>query len=316
MTRVGILFLGGAKRVSMARKFVEAGRHADMHVDIYSYEKELAVPIALVGEVIEGLRWSDDNIYEHLIQVCRERGIRMVIPFVDGAVRVAAELARRYPSEIWAPCGRPDTAELMFDKVAAAAAFEAAGLPVPQTWRGGEYDGTPLIAKPRHGSASKGILPVNTAERLQRVLERGNEYLLQRRFDRRREYTVDCYATVADGRVIAVVPRERNEVAGGEVVRTTVRHFAEAEQLACQAITRLGLRGAVTVQLIQDLDTGSLYIMEINPRLGGGAVAAVCAGADLPAMMLAEAHGMEPHADEWTDCLVARYLDETVFFFE
>jgi len=34
-------------------------------------------------------------------------------------------------------------------------------------------------------------------------------------------------------------------------------------------------------------------IMEINPRLGGGAVAAVHAGADIPAMIISEALGFE-----------------------
>jgi biotin carboxylase len=68
------------------------------------------------------------------------------------------------------------------------------------------------------------------------------------------------------------------------------------------------------VQLINDLDDGRLMIMEINPRLGGGAVAAVHAGADLPAMILSEAMGREPEAcTDHADITVARYLDEAVF---
>jgi carbamoyl-phosphate synthase large subunit len=201
----------------------------------------------------------------------------------------------------------------MFDKVAAAAEFERLGLPIPKTYHAGDPC-LRLIAKPRHGSASQGIHSINSIDQLDDVLIHANDYLIQERIDNRRELTVDCYVSVKSGRITAVVPRVRNEVIGGEVSRTTVIHHKEADDLVRRTLSATGLRGAVTVQLINDLDDDRLMIMEINPRLGGGAVAAVHAGADIPAMIISEALGFEPEAClRYNDITVARYLDEVVF---
>mgnify|MGYP001035109838 FL=1 len=82
-----------------------------------------------------------------------------------------------------------------------------------------------------------------------------------------------------------------------------------------RALSAIGLRGAVTVQLIRDDDTGRLYIMEINPRLGGGAVCSVHAGADIPGMILDEAMGVTCHRAPYRPGTeIARYLQEVVFF--
>jgi carbamoyl-phosphate synthase large subunit len=310
---IGVLFLGGAKRVSMARKFKAAGARMGCEVRIYSYEMTTEVPIALEGTVIVGKRWRDADLYEHLHEVCAANNISVLVPFVDAAVGVAAEYVQRYPGEAFAPTGTRDRAELMFDKVAAAAEFERLGLPIPKTYHAGDPC-LRLIAKPRHGSASQGIRTINSIDQLDDVLAHSADYLIQERIDNRRELTVDCYVSTHSGHITAVVPRVRDEVSGGEVSRTTVLHYPEAEALVRRTLQATGLRGAVTVQLINDLDDGRLMIMEINPRLGGGAVAAVHAGADLPAMILSEATGREPEAcTDHADITVARYLDEAVF---
>lgn len=310
---IGVLFLGGAKRVSMARKFKAAGKRMGYEVRIFSYEINAQVPIACEGAVIVGKRWRDADVYDHIHQVCIDNDIRVVVPFVDAAVGVAAELTARYPHDIFAPTGTREQAELMFDKVAAAAEFERLQLPIPRTYHAGDPC-LRLIAKPRHGSASQGIRTINSIDQLDDALIHANDYLIQERIDNRRELTVDCYVSLLSARITAVVPRVRDEVTGGEVSRTTVLHFPEAEALVRRTLQATNLRGAVTVQLIQDLDDNRLMIMEINPRLGGGAVAAVAAGADIPAMILSEALGREAEAClGYSDVVVARYFDEVVF---
>ena len=89
---IGILFLGGAKRVSMARHFKAAALARGLRPRIYSYEMTADVPIAIEGEVIIGKRWRDEDVVADIIGVCRDRGISVVIPFVDGAVAVAAAM--------------------------------------------------------------------------------------------------------------------------------------------------------------------------------------------------------------------------------
>lgn len=314
LNTVAILFLGGAKRVSMARLFKEAAARMGYGCEIYSYEIDACVPVACEARIIGGRRWADADIQEHLHDTVVRYGIRIIVPFVDGAVAVAAAYAAAHPGEVFVPSGDAAIAEAMFDKVRSAGLFEQAGLPVPRTY----VPGDPcmrLIAKPRHGSASKGIVEISSVEALDDILLKRDNYLIQERIDRREELTVDCYVSVADGRVLAVSPRRRNVTVGGEVSDTETVDIPQAVELTSRTLTALGLRGAVTVQFIRDLDVdGRLLIMEINPRLGGGAVCSVIAGADIPSLIIAEALGLPvgPMAAA-PGVRICRYMQEVVF---
>lgn len=313
MKRLNLLFLGGAKRVSMARMFREAGRLVDCEVGIVSYELSPTVPIASEGPVVVGLRWNDPGLYDDLRRVCAECQIDIVVPFVDAAVGVAARLRDSAGVGIFTPVGDADVTDTMFDKVRSNEAFIAAGIPVPELWPA--CSDFPLIAKPRCGSASRGIEVIDSETALGRVASSG-DYLIQRYIANREEYTVDCYVTLG-GDIEIVSPRRRLEVVGGEVQSTVTVDDPEIVGMTRRALSALQLRGAVTVQFMRDLDTGRLLIMEVNPRLGGGAVCTVHAGANLPLAILCDALGRPLPDDARTPrpaTLITRYPCEVPFY--
>ena len=81
-------------------------------------------------------------------------------------------------------------------------------------------------------------------------------------------------------------------------------------------LTALHLRGAVTLQFIHDLTTHRFLLMEINPRLGGGVICSICAGADIASMIIEESEDINalPRHD-WRDkTLMARYFKEVIFY--
>lgn len=311
--RLGVLFLGGAKRVVMARMFKDACRRRGLECQITGYELDAHSALACEADIVEGLRWSDPAIFADLDRVVEEKEIDIVIPFVDGAVGIAAEyVAKHATTDVFCPVGARATADTMFDKVAAAELFERLGLPIPATYRPGSPCSR-LIAKPRYGSASKGIMAIDSLRQLYEVP--AGKYLIQQRFDNREEITVDCYVGVSTGQIAAVSPRLRCEVAGGEVVRTETFADADADAIVRRALVAIGLRGAVTVQLLRDLDTDRLMIMEINPRLGGGAVASVHAGVDLPGLIIDDAMGSPLATQRATPGVeTVRYLSDMVFY--
>lgn len=310
---IRILMLGGAKRVSIARMFQQAASRMGVHAEIFSYELSATVPIAACGEVIIGKRFGDPDILDDLHRVVDSYGINVMIPFVDPAVGVAAAYRERYHDSVFVPTGERILAESMFDKCRSAAIFEEAGLPIPMTYHGGPVT-FPLIAKPRNGSASKGIRMIDTTDDIKSLPMPADRYLIQQRIDDRDEISIDCYVSMLDGEVLAAVTRMRLEVIGGEASHTMTFHDAEAEELAAHTLHSLGLRGAVTIQLIRDRKDGRLMIMEINPRLGGGAVCAVHAGADIPGMIISEAIGQKPSRASWEAGVeITRYMQEVAF---
>lgn len=305
---ISLLMLGGAKRVSMARHFSRAAESLGYELKLYSYELSGMVPISSVATIIEGKRWCDPDVISHLHHVVVQYEIDVMVPFVDGAVEVVA----RYPfNDCYAPVCQPALAAIMFDKVVAAELFARERLPIPRTYLKGAPQ-FPLIAKPRLGSASRGLKIVRSSTDF-RAIDL-SQYLVQEYIEQRREYTVDCFVA-QDSTVIATVARERLETAGGEVTRTVTVHRDDIIELSRDILSRLNLTGAVTLQFLQDVRDNRLLLMEINPRLGGGAVSAVAAGADIPMFILKEALKQPLEiCDSWSSgTLIARYLEETVF---
>lgn len=312
MKDINILMLGGAKRVSVATKIALMAYRMDMRANLYSWELSEILPIASVAEIVKGGRWNDPDILEQLHKVVKEKNIDMIIPFVDGAIGVTARYIKKY-NDVWTPVGNYAGVEDMFDKKIAAEKFLEAGLPIPQTYTGNNI-AFPLIAKPRKGSASAGIRIVGNGEELKSLPLPVSEYLLQEYIPDAEEITVDCYRTVS-GKIIAVVPRIRLEVLGGEATRTRTINSPEIEKLSRIALEKLDLRGAVTIQYLRSRLDGKVMLMEINPRLGGGVVCSIHAGANFPEYILADATGQEIEAcTDWRkDVEIVRYMQEVVF---
>lgn len=310
-----ILMLGGSKRVSMGEQLIRAGRELDLDVQIFSHELDRRQPIASIGKVIVGKRYDDEGAIPEINDLIKSIQADVILPFIDPAIKIAGLCKQKYP-HLFAPLSPIEVSEKMFDKVEAAKEFERCGLPIPETYsiENLQY---PAIFKPRRGSASKGIKVMENEDDLKAAkIANPEDYLIQKYIAKREEFTLDCYIGEHDGEIKCVVPRQRIETAGGEVVRTITCRIPQLISLGHKTIEALGLRGAVTLQFILDKETGEFLLMEINPRLGGGVICSICAGADIAKMILLDAlHEPVPKANVWRDgALMTRYFKEVMFF--
>lgn len=309
---INILFLGGAKRVSVARHFMETGLNMGHTVKIFSYELDNKVPIASIGKVIVGKKWKDENIVKDLKDVIDKNRISIVLAFVDPAISILCELGKLCP-DVFIPVSDLDICKIMFDKVLSARWFGEHNISQPSPFSNVSEYKYPVILKPRLGSASKGIVICKSRSELSDL--DFNEYLAQEYIENHTEYSVDCYVS-KDGIITSMVPRIRLETAGGEAVRSmTVRD----EVIICQSEKILNggqFRGPVTIQFIKDNNTGKVYVMEINPRLGGGVVTSIGAGSRIIEMILAECLGsdIKPVLDWKENTIMVRYFNEVIFY--
>lgn len=83
-------------------------------------------------------------------------------------------------------------------------------------------------------------------------------------------------------------------------------------------IETFSLRGPVNLQFLHDLDSDRYLLMEVNPRLGGGVICSIFAGAPITDYIIDEALGVElsPCNDWASDTLMARYFKEAIFYEE
>lgn len=311
-TVITILLLGGSRRVSLADLFKRSGARMGCEVKFVAYELDTEVPIAVAGKVVKGLKWSDPDVVDDVIRVVKEYDVKIILPIVNGAMEVAALCRQRLP-EVFVPVSDFDITSRMYDKIEAAEAFKEAGLPIPRTYSIIDND-MPAIVKPRKGGSSRGIKIFHEIEDMM-MLENLDSYLIQEYIEDAHEYTVDCYVD-SKGEILVTVPRERLEVMGGEVTRTKTCRIPELIELSHKVIDYFGFTGPVTIQFLHDVKRDRFMLMEVNPRLGGGVICSIYAGAPITDYILKEALGVNVHpCDDWAEnVLMARYLKEAIFF--
>lgn len=309
-----VLFLGGARRVSLAELLIRSGKRIGYDVKIVSYELTEDVPISLVGQVVKGLKWNDPDVVPDIERVVKEFDINIILPFVNGAIEIASICRDRMPS-VFVPVTDFETACKLFDKAEAAKVFKEAGLPIPRTYSVLSAQ-MPAIAKPRKGGSSRGIHIFHNMEDLMHLHDL-KSYLVQEYIPNCKEYTVDCYIS-RDGEILTTVPRERIEIMGGESTRTRTCRNSILEELSRKVIETFSLRGPVNLQFLHDLDSDRYLLMEVNPRLGGGVICSIFAGAHITDYIIDEALGVElsPCNDWASDTLMARYFKEAIFYEE
>jgi carbamoyl-phosphate synthase large subunit len=293
---LNILFLGGAKRVSLAEKFIDEGKEMGIDINIFSYELDVDVPISLAGEIIIGLRWNDSNLYNHLLEIIETKKIDIILPFLDYATIVAAKLKKLTEGKnVFIPVSDEERCEVFFNKKFANKWCIKNDIKIPSN-----IDKYPLIAKPIHGSASKGILVLESLTELNNLINK-EDYLIQQ-FVKGKEYSVDVYVSPLDKQIISIVPRERLETQGGESIKSITHKEDRLINFSREIIEKTGLVGPLTLQLIENSETKDLYFMEINPRFGGAVLNSIFAGANSPVYLLNDFYKIQnTYNENWID---------------
>ena len=313
MKTVNVLFLGGAKRVSLAEHLIKAGKKLGLDISIFSYELDERVPMAAVGTILKGKKWNDVDLFSDLHSQIIKNDISIVLPFVDPAIEVAETLKADNKNLFIPTCGK-DICHIMFDKVLSEKWFVENNLPIPPSYSKDDNLNFPVIVKPRRGSASKGILVIEDEEQWDK-LENKDNYVIQQYISDREEYTVDCYVTTS-GKIISIVPRLRIQTAGGEVMNSETKRDQNLIDLSEKVLKSGDFKGPVTIQFLRDKRNGANYLMEINPRLGGGVITSIEAGADITEFILRNYLGEEllPCNDWKNKTLMTRYFKEVIFY--
>lgn len=144
----------------------------------------------------------------------------------------------------------------------------------------------PLFIKPVCGMGSINTFKINNIKELVFFKEYVKDNIIQE-FIEGEEFTVDCLVDFC-GDPIYIIPRKRIEVRAGEVVKTCTVHDESIINNTRKVIDYLnkasgkvneGTIGPLTIQFIKTY-SNKLYLIEINPRFGGGVPLSFKSGAD------------------------------------
>ena len=277
--RLNILFLGGAKRVSLAEKFIISGQELGFAVKVYSYELTKIVPFSIIGEVIVGKKWEDENILDHLYNIIEKKKINIVLANVDLATIVLSKLKLKYPN-IGLITTDAQGCNIVLDKVLMHNECISKGIKTIPLSKN-KY---PIFVKPRKGSASIGSEKINGLDHETFFFKGKNksEYIFQK-YISGTEYTVDAYVT-KKGVFVGAVPRVRTDVTSGESTTAKIVRDDEIVVKTKFILSKFELIGPLTLQFIRAKD--ELFFLELNPRFGGGVIASIEAGFNIPKIMI------------------------------
>lgn len=311
MKPLTILMLGGAKRVSLARELIKAGKDIDRDVQIFSVEQSNFQPIESVGKIILGGKFTSPRALIDLNQMIAAYHVDIILPFSDDAVELAVRSQIKHP-EVYLPACQHETVLTLIDKVKNAQLLKDNEIPVPETYSA-EKIKYPAICRYRGDEGN--TIVAYTDDNFKKI-DNPEDYLIQEYIANRDEYTVDCFIGMKDNEIKAVVPRVCISKAGKEVVRTQTCRIPQLIGLSNYIIQKLNLKGSVSLHIIYDKDSNRFLVTDIKLRIDDGAVCSINAGVNFAEMIIKESLGENASPVKiWRDgALMTRYMQEVMFF--
>lgn len=232
---------------------------------------------------------ASDEYLPQLIETCVHYEVGGLLSLFDPDVcRLAPHRATLREHGVTAVLPEARAATVAFDKLEAFHVFSGLGIATPRTVsrledaHAGLDAGVlafPLVVKPRFGFGSAETYVARNRAELDVFFHRAPDMLVQQFLDAE-ALNVDGLGDL-DARPVAVVPWRKWLSTLGETERAETIECPELVALAESLVESLGIIGPFDGDFFRDAD-GSLSVLELNLRFGGGYPVSHMAGADFP----------------------------------
>ncbi|NRT73714.1 ATP-grasp domain-containing protein [Clostridium beijerinckii] len=239
---------------------------------------------------------NESGYLESLLDICEKEAIKVIIPLYEGEFEVLDKEREKFENVgTVVLLSSEKIIDICKDKEKTFKYFLNSEVNIPKVYceneieeiiRYGDIDKFPLIIKPRDGMGSNGVYKVNNFSELKFFKEYLKDGIVQE-YINGEEYTVDVLVDLL-GNPIYVIPRKRLEVRAGEVVKSSTVKDQRIINETVKVIEYLNklrnndglaLMGPLTIQFFKK-NNRDIYLLEINPRFGGGVPLSFEAGAD------------------------------------
>lgn len=308
-----ILFTCAGRRAYLLNYFKEQLGNEGL---VIGTDMQLSAPALTVADVKEQVpAVYDDGYINCLLDICRRNEIRALISLNDLELPILARHRERFNTEgTFLIVSSEEVVDTCFDKYHTAQFVESIGLLTPKTYisiqeaKWALKENTlrfPLVMKPRWGSGSIGIEFVNSMEELDDMYS-----MLHRKVQK------SILATASQGEdTILIQERIKGQEYGLDVMndlRGNNRGVSVKKKLAMRAgetdkaqtvdnpaIRAIGHTLGERLHHIGNLDVdvfesdGKYYVLELNPRFGGGFPFSYEAGVNFPKAIIEWLKGNE-----------------------
>lgn len=316
---MNILFTCAGRRTYLLKYFKE---QLGENGKIIGADMQLTAPALSVADVrVMVPAVYDERYIEALHQICEMHHVDVLISLNDLELPILAKNKCSFENiGVNVIVSSPEVIDICFDKLMTAEFVTSIGLRSPKTYANlesamealssGELK-FPLVIKPRWGSASIGIEFVDNIEDLKIVYElirrktlKGilgeisqsdeNFILIQERIIGK-EYGLDVINDL-DGNNVAVAVKQKLAMRAGETDKATTIDNPKLHHIGQVLGSRLGHIGNLDCDVLEM--GGEYYVLEMNPRFGGGFPFSYEAGVNLPKAIINWVQGKYFDIDE------------------
>lgn len=297
-----ILFTCAGRRTYLLKYFKEQLNGDGL---IIATDMQLSAPALSAADIKEQVpAVYAPNYVDVTLDICKRNNVNALISLNDLELPILSANRERFEDiGVTLIVSNLAVIDVCFDKYATAEYVESLGLNTPKTFinfelalkalNNGELS-FPLVLKPRWGSGSIGIEFVNDFDELAEMYallmkkvkktilataSQGDEYILIQEKINGQEYGVDVMNDLK-GNHRAVSVKKKLAMRAGETDK--------AQTVVNDAISSIGATLGTNLKHLGNLDVdiferdGKYYVLELNPRFGGGFPFSYEAGVNLP----------------------------------
>jgi carbamoyl-phosphate synthase large subunit len=306
---MNVLFTCAGRRNYLLEYFKEAmgGQGTVIAADMSPTAPAMA--LADVARVVSDV--YAEGYVDQILQICLEEKVDLLISLNDLELPVLSPYRQSFEEAgIRLLISEQKVIDICFDKYRTVQFCEELNLGTPLTYlnldeakkalESGELS-FPVVVKPRWGSASIGLeFPADMEElelayrlvtlRVSRSIlseaskeDAERSVLIQELIDGT-EYGLDILNDF-QGRCVQVYVKEKLAMRAGETDKSVLRNKPQLEELGYRVGNALGHIGNVDCDMFEK--DGKYYLLELNPRFGGGYPFSQMSGANYPAAILA-----------------------------
>ncbi|EKQ51129.1 MULTISPECIES: ATP-grasp domain-containing protein [unclassified Clostridium] len=264
-----------------------------------------------------------------LLDICKREEINVLVPLYEGEFEILHNAREQFKNiGTILLLSNSKILNICKDKQESYEYFLNSKINIPKVYieeeiediiKYGDIDKFPLIIKPKDGMGSSNVYKINNIYELKFFKEYVKNGIVQE-FINGDEYTVDTLVDLK-GNPVYIIPRKRIEVRSGEVVKSatvkdegiiseTLKVIEDLNKLRDE--NGLALYGPLTIQFFKKND-GKIYLLEINPRFGGGVPLSFEAGGNYAQKICEMITGKQlEYVKEFKEMTMLRY-EEAVF---
>ena len=310
---LNILFTCAGRRTYLLKYFKEQLGDGGL---IVATDMQLTAPALTAADIKEQVPaiYADDYI-DITLDICRRHGIKALISLNDLELPILAANRQRFDElGVKVIISTTEVIDICFDKYRTAKYIESLGLVSPTTFVNLDEAKAalrkdllrfPLVLKPRWGSGSIGIEFVNTLEELEEVYDmllkkvkktilatasKGDEYILIQQKIEGQEYGMDVLNDL-EGNHRAVSVKKKLAMRAGETDKAQTVDNADIRAIGYTLGKNLRHIGNLDVDVFEKDE--KYYVLELNPRFGGGFPFSYEAGVNFPGAIIEWLNGNE-----------------------